>query len=94
MNTICEFWRGVNTRVFLAGITALGATGLGSVTAFAQETTTNSISLDESISSIDLAEGLSSVGEIVAGGICLAIGFAASIWAIGLAWRKIRSFGR
>ncbi|MBR0192563.1 MAG: hypothetical protein IJQ31_10915 [Thermoguttaceae bacterium] len=89
LKKITGFWLSVNGRVF-TGALALSAVLLPALV-FAEGASPQTIELDEAISNINIASGLTSVGEKVATGLCLGIGLAASIWAIQLVWRKIRS---
>lgn len=91
-NKICDLWRSVNARVF-TGALALSAVLLPAF-AHAEGSGSNTITLDSAVSGIDIASGLSSVGEKVAQCLCLGIGLAGAVWAITLCWRKIRSVVR
>ena len=85
------YCRSVNSKVF-TGAVALSALALP---AFVHaEDTGGTVTLDPSITGIDIAGGLSSVGSMVASGLALTIGLAASIWAIQLVWHKIRGVVR
>ena len=90
LHKVFDFCRSVNARV-LTGAVALSAFA---VPALVRVEGGESVQLDSSITGIDIAGGLSSVGSMVASGIALGIGLAASIWAIQLVWRKIRSVAR
>lgn len=91
LNKFYSFCRSVNSRV-LTGAVALSALVLPAFV-HAQDTG-GTVTLDPSITGIDIAGGLSSVGSLVASGLALAIGLAASIWAIQLVWHKIRGVVR
>lgn len=90
LNKFISFCRSVNGRVLSCAF-ALSALA---VPALVHAEGGESIQLDSSITGIDIAGGLSSVGSMVASGLALAIGLAASIWAIQLVWRKIRGVVR
>ncbi len=91
LHKVFDFCRSVNARV-LTGAVALSAFVFPALVR--AEGSGQSVTLDSSITGIDIAGGLSSVGSMVASGLALGIGLAASIWAIQLVWRKIRSVAR
>ncbi len=62
----------------------------GPLSVFAQDGGT-AVTPDASLTGIDVAAGLSSLGSTLASGITAALGLAVGCWGVLLLWKKIKS---